>query len=77
MNLKTLKHRNRSNKLAALVAAGILSLAASQVSAAGGYNFSDMSGLSDLDNPIKPFGINNLGQVAGTHYYSDGSSAAV
>lgn len=77
MNLKTLKHRNRSSKLAALVAAGILSLAVSQVSAAGGYSFSDMGGLSDLDNPVLTRGINNLGQVVGIQVYSDGSTAAV
>lgn len=62
MNLKTLKHRNRCNKLAALVAAGILSLAVSQVSAAGGYS---ISVLTPNIGSFQSGAINNAGQFVG------------
>ena len=67
-----------NHKLAQAIALGLLALAANQAHAVN-YTFSDMGGLSDLDNPILTRGINNLGQVVGGQFYSAGAggSAAV
>ncbi len=48
----------------ALVAIGLLALTGSPALAQS-YVFSDMGGLSNLDNPVYIRGINNLGQVVG------------
>jgi len=60
------------NNLSQAVALAVLALAVNQAQASS-YTFSDLGGLSNLDNPIFTRGINNLGHVAGFQ----GASAVV
>jgi uncharacterized membrane protein len=60
----------------ALLAIGVLALTGSPALAQS-YVFSDMGGLSNLDNPVYTRGINNLGQVVGIQNFSAGGSSAV